>query len=426
MKKKTISLNNKEVDIYIDEDSTLYLSAKSLSIIYSKDISTMRKYLTKNKQNAPEMHSKCTRDALIKGSRKIAVYNVEILSLLDGCLNQDNASLLSNYLSSNNSKENEQTSDIIDDFDNKVITFDNGIISIDVNVSPKEETVWLDENQISTLFETTRQNINLHIKNIFEESELDMSICKKNLRMLSNGRNYNKTFYNLDAILSIGYRVKSKRAIEFRKWVSSIMKNYLIKGYAINNNRIIKANNIKELENELSVLTKQMFTGFSSFEQRIDLIDNEIQKLKEELIENPVKEKLFYDGKYFDAHEFIIEVLLKAKENIILIDPYFDTSGLSLLTKVDTSIPITICKASFGKLDKDDLESFKKQYGRNILIKNYDFFHDRFIILDNSICYSIGASLNRMGSKIFLTYLVDSEEIINNLIDTVNNIEEEM
>ena len=240
MKKKTINLNNKEIDIYIDEDNTIYLSAKSLSIIYSKDISTIRKYLTKNKQNAHEMHTKFTRNSLIKGSRIIIVYSVDILPILDEYFNQNNASLLSSYLSLNNSKENEQTSDIIDDFDNKVITFDNGIISIDVNVSPKEETVWLDQNQIAELFETTKSNISMHIKNILNDNELTRATVQDFLTVqIEDGRKVSRyiTFYNLDMVLAIGYRAKSKRAIEFRKWVSSVLKNYLIKVYAIKEDR---------------------------------------------------------------------------------------------------------------------------------------------------------------------------------------------
>ena len=131
MKKKTINLNNKELDIYIDEDNTIYLSRKSLAILYGKSEQTIIRYLTKFEQNGTMMELRCNYYATINSSRKTAVYSIDILSILDSYLNQDNASLLSNYLSSNNSNKIDTTSDIIDDFDNKVITFNNGIISIE-------------------------------------------------------------------------------------------------------------------------------------------------------------------------------------------------------------------------------------------------------------------------------------------------------
>ena len=406
MKKKTINLNNKEVDIYIDEDGSIYLSKKSLAILYGKSEQTIIRYLSKFEQDGTMMELKWNYYGTINSSRKTIVYRTEILSILDNYLNQENASLLSNYLSSNNSKENDNHSDIIDDFDNKVITFDNGIISIDVNVSPKEETVWLDQNQIAELFETTKSNISMHIKNILNDNELTRATVQDFLTVqIEDGRKVSRyiTFYNLDMVLAIGYRVKSKRAIEFRKWVSSIMKNYLIKGYAINEDRITKMK--YELRDELRYEIEKMK-----------------EKIEEELFVQPIKEKLFVSGQCYDSYEFLSNIVKTAKEEIILVDSYLDTIGLSVLKNItNLEVKRIIFISTRASLHKESLEEFKNQY-KNVEIYYRDDIHDRFILIDNSMLYVIGTSINRyMGNKVFYVHTSDDKKTISNLRDELFN-----
>ena len=143
---------------------------------------------------------------------------------------------------------NDSNNDIIDNSLNKAITYEivrynDGDFSLDVSISPTEETVWLNQNEIAYLFSTNKQSISYHINNIFKDKELEMNqVVKEILTTGNDGKLYNVLYYNLDMIISIGYRVNSKRGIAFRKWATNILKNYLLKGYAINEKRCLECN----------------------------------------------------------------------------------------------------------------------------------------------------------------------------------------
>lgn len=265
---------------------------------------------------------------------------------------------------------------------------DNGGIQLEVKV--EEETVWLTQAQMAELFETTRNNVTLHISNVFKEKELiQESVCKDSLLTAKDGKKYKTKFYNLDVIISVGYRVKSQRGTQFRIWATQILKGYLLKGYAVH----------KRLDRIEHRLTEH--------DKSFDLL------IKTNVLPN---EGIFFDGQMFDAYKFTIDLIKKATNSIVLIDNYIDENTLLMLSKRADNVSATIFTARITEQLKLDLEKYNSQY-QKIKIEKYTKAHDRFLILDNKDVYHIGASLKDLGRKwfAFSKLNIDHDVILNKL-----------
>ncbi len=215
-----------------------------------------------------------------------------------------------------------------------------------------------------------------------------------------NGQEYSITLYNLDVILAVGYRVKSKRAIEFRRWASSVLKRYLFDGYAIDEQRVLSVRNIVKLENDVNEL-----------KEKVDDIEKKITN-------KPINGKLFAQGTYYDAHEFICSLIMKAEKELIIVDPYFDLIGLSMLEKSKVDISRIIIISKRASLNEVDINRFTSQYGQLEILFD-DSFHDRFLIIDREEFYSLGTSLNYLGNKIFGVNKIEEKRMTDLLMDIV-------
>ena len=254
---------------------------------------------------------------------------------------------------------------------------------LELNVSVGEETIWLTQKQLGELFEVTKQNISLHINRIFKEEELDKnSVVKFFLTTSVDGKTYNTKHYNLDMVISIGYRVNSKKATKFRQWATSVLKNYIQNGYVVNSEKITHER-FKELENEVLLLKSKVEYISNSFE------DNSMKP----------KQGIFYNGQIFDAYLFVVDLIKNAKREVILIDNYIDESVLTLLSK-NQNIKIIIYTQNISKKLDLDIQKYNKQYS-NLEVKITKSFHDRFIMIDQKEVYHIGASLKDLGNKVF-------------------------
>ena len=195
--------------------------------------------------------------------------------------------------------------------------------TIRLEVRVENETVWLTQQQMAELFQTTRNNITLHIGNIFKEGELDDSIVRKeSLLTAADGKKYKTKLYNLDVIISVGYRVKSIRGTKFRQWANSVLKQYLLKGYAVNQ-RIFDIEQ-KMVEQGLEI---------AHIRDKVDFF------VRSSL---PPIEGIFYDGQIFDAYVQIVTLIKQAKHSIVLVDNYINVDTLTMLSNRDTSVPATI------------------------------------------------------------------------------------
>ena len=248
--------------------------------------------------------------------------------------------------------------------------------SIQLDVRMENETVWLTQTQIANLFNVKQPAISKHLKNIFSSGELYEPAVYSILEYTANdGKNYKTGFYNLDAILSVGYRVNSKNATAFRIWANSVLKDYLLRGYAINYR-------LDSLENKVFYLELNQLE-----------IKSKIQKSL------PAKEGIFFSGKIFDAYVFVSDLIKSAKKSIILIDNYIDESVLLLLSKRLPKISVVVYTKQISTQLQLDIKKHNMQY-EPVTIYELSNFHDRFLIIDD-VVYHFGASLKDLGKKLF-------------------------
>jgi len=272
---------------------------------------------------------------------------------------------------------------------------------LEVSVSPKEITVWLTQKQMAILFNVSVDNISLHIKNILKE-ELDYSVVEESSITASDGKNYKTKLYNLDMIISVGYRVKSKRGVMFRKWANQVLKEYLLKGYAINENRVIVSNeNYVELRNEVAS------------------INNRLVKLEDKVFDKSYGvNKIFFDGQFYDAYTLIQSLFESASNEIIIIDNYTDRTILDRLTSKEQNVNVIIyTDKSKSKITINDINFYNNQYS-NLSIRYTKKVHDRYIILDQTKLYHLGHSIKDLGMKIFSISESDSNiipELLKNI-----------
>ena len=264
----------------------------------------------------------------------------------------------------------------------ELIKFEDGDFSLDVNVSPEEDTVWLTQEQMAILFNRDTSVISRHISNILKEKECDESNLQKMQIPFSDKP---ITIYDLNIILSVGYRVKSSRGNQFRKWANSVLKQYLINGYAINTERIMAyQSNILQLE------------------ANVINIENRLKNLEMTIYSDNTQ--IIFEGEILEPYTFLRKLFFLARNEITIIDQYADKFLLTMLS--DLKVKITIVTSTSSYLNKEIIPN-------NITIIHNDIIHDRFIIIDDLV-YAIGSSFNDIGKKRF--FMMKLENITKDMI----------
>ncbi len=269
---------------------------------------------------------------------------------------------------------------------NEIVVYQpDEIVNLEVRV--ENESVWLTLNQIALLFDRDKSVISRHIGNIYKEKELakDLTVAKIATVQIENGRSVVRQieYYNLDIIISVGYRVKSQRGTQFRIWANQILKEYLLKGYAVNL--------------RLDQLEQRMDKKLLEHEGRISENEKQIKFLVRTAL--PPVEGVFYDGQIFDSYVFVADLIKLAKASVVLIDNYVDESVLLLLSKRETLVQATIVTRSLSQTLQQDILKHNQQY-EPIEVRISTNIHDRFLIIDDTV-YHIGASLKDLGKKLF-------------------------
>ena len=254
--------------------------------------------------------------------------------------------------------------------------------AVRLEVRLEDETVWLTQEQIAILFGTKRPAITKHLNNIYNSGELDReSTCSILEHMGNDGKQkYVTKFYNLDAILSVGYRVNSRNATLFRRWSNSVLKEYLLKGHAIN------------------YRLQQIDTRLQKHERQIKYLTDKVDFFVRTSL--PPVEGIFYDGQIFDAYKFATDLIRSAGKSLLLIDNYIDESVLLMLSKRCSGVCATVYTQKITAQLQLDIEKHNRQYPP-VEIRIYNKCHDRFLIIDNTEVYHIGASLKDLGKKMF-------------------------
>ena len=263
---------------------------------------------------------------------------------------------------------------------NEIILYQSGEIAELIEVRMDDDTVWLTLNQMAQLFSRDKSVVSKHLRNIFKEGELDQAatVAKNATVQIEGGREVKREieYYNLDAIISVGYRVNSKQGTLFRIWATNVLRDYLLKGYAIN--------------------------------QRIDRIENNYERLSKEVKQISLQiqtqqlptQGIFFNGQVFDAYVFVADLIKKAGNNIILIDNYIDETVLTLLAKRDNNVTAIIYTKHISKQLQLDLQKHNSQYPE-IKVVLFKDCHDRFLVLYQKELYHLGASLKDLGKKWF-------------------------
>lgn len=283
---------------------------------------------------------------------------------------------------------------------NEIILYRPDELAEHIEVRIDEETVWLNRQQIAKLFGRDVKTIGKHINNVFAEGELIRNVVVANFAITTqHGAIPGKTqtvsveHYNLDVIISVGYRVKSKQGTQFRIWANKILKDYLLKGYAINKRMDRIEDNVESLKNKVNEIDLQIKTSL------------------------PLREGIFFDGQIFDAWKFVSDIIKTAKTSIHLIDNYVDETVLILLSKREKAVKAIIYTQKISKQFQMDIEKHNAQYEK-IEVREFSKSHDRFLIVDDRDVYHIGASLKDLGRKWFA--FSKMEWAANDIIQRVN------
>ncbi len=287
----------------------------------------------------------------------------------------------------------------------EVIRFENGNVELEVNVSPEEDTVWLNLNEICLLFGRDKSVISRHIKNVFRENELEKSrVVAKNATTGTDGKVYQVDYYNLDVIISVGYRVKSKNGIVFRKWANSVLKEYLLRGYALNEGR--------------TLITKDNYLNLVN---RVDSLDVRIGSIENAVKHRFVEDVIISDGEMFDALVLITKMIETAYSSIVLMDPYIDATSLSFFKNKKEGVTLVVITSSRANIGRREISSFSDRFGK-IEIKIDDKCHDRYLVLDNELFYHLGCSINYIGKRLSQITLIKDEFVIDALKKRINTL----
>ena len=281
----------------------------------------------------------------------------------------------------------------------EVVKFIDDNIELDVNIDPYSETIWLTQSQMSILFGVDISRISRHIKNALNEEEIN---SQRNLRKTQIANSDKLVYlYDLDVIISVGYRVKSIKGVIFRKWATKVLKEYLLQGYVINEKRSLVTN-----ENYVRLINK-----VESLDERVSNIENNYKPLEFK------NSQLFFDGQLYDAYTLIQSIFESANNEIIIIDNYVDRSILDRLVVKKHNVQVIIYTSINTRLLGIDINTFNSQYG-GLDVRYTTNVHDRYIIIDQNKIYHLGHSIKDLGKKIFSISESDSN-LISKLLSNI-------
>ena len=280
-----------------------------------------------------------------------------------------------------------------------IVKFKDNNLELDITISPKEDNIWLSKNQIAILFERDRSVISKHIKKIFEDFECDAKSNVQKMHIPNSDKLVE--FFSLDVVIAVGFKTNSKRAIIFRQWANKVLKEYLLTGYVINEERTLVTN-----ENYIRLINK-----VESLDERVSNIEN---NYKPQEFKNS---QLFFDGQLYDAYTLIQSLFEKANNEIIIIDNYVDRTILDRLVVKNNNVQVIIYTSVNSRLLGTDINTFNSQYG-GLDVRYTTNVHDRYIIIDQNKIYHLGHSIKDLGKKVFSISESDSN-LISKLLSNI-------
>ena len=370
-----------DVNISPDEE-TVWLNAKEIALLFDRDYKTIMKHINNIFLEGELNPSSNSQKMRLTGNDKPTIFYS--LKVIEAIGNRIKSKLSEKFYKWSNDKlaelnDKNRKNGLVTQF----IKFSYDEISLDVSVSPNEDTVWLTANQMALLFEKDEKTIRKHINNVFDEKEVDSVSNTQKMRVANASQPVN--FYSLNVIISVGYRVKSRRGVIFRQWAYKVLSEYLLKGSVIDEKRcLVCESNVLDLQDK-----------YNKIKKRLDDVEQTISTQTEELI---------FEGEIVKPYDLLRKIFFLAKKELIIIDNYADKFLISMLEGV--KVPITIITSLNSYLNNAVIPS-------NILIKYNDIIHDRFIISDNKI-YNLGNSIKDIGKKRFV--MIELKSITKEMI----------
>ena len=288
--------------------------------------------------------------------------------------------------------------------ENQIVVYQpNETVRLDVRL--ENETVWLTQAQLCALFGVVKSNISYHLKNIFGTNELDYGATVQKIRTvrLESGRNVARDieYFNLDVIISLGYRINSKLGIQFRQWATRVLKEFLLRGHVVNQ--------------RLNLIEDKIDRRLTVHDQRIEALEEKVDFFVQ--TREPPLQGIFYQNRYWDAKSLLIKFIRRAKKELIVIDAYPGVATLDMLAKRGRGVKIELITHSNGELEESDFEAFGAQCGK--FTKTIcGICHDRFIIVDGKEIFWTGASLKDAGRLTFAAAKMGAE-VIPGLLDSI-------
>lgn len=399
MNYQLIKYQNQEL-YYSKENNEIYLSRKQMIAVFKCGEKTVRRYFNiygndnENDQDVTKINSKNDQDKkVIKKLKRTYLYPLELVLEIGQNINSEITENLANWAASILGIEKNS--------DDNIIIYNNDNLNLEVHISIEEKTVWLTQYQIAELYQTSQQNVSLHISNILE-NELDVnSVHKFYLYTALDGKTYNVSAYNLDMILAIGYRVKSDRGIKFRNWATKILKEKLEPLFSKDNNS----------KSDINEMISQLYF-------KIENLEKDIKNVKDKI---PSLSKVFFEGNEFEPMKYVNDIVESAKEIIVVVDSYSDIRTLEMLKNRNKDTNLTLITSTRSRLNKIEIEKYIESYGKMKIVISDDF-HDRYLIVDNKDFYHFGSSLNYLGKRFSQVNKIGDEEIIEVIRKKVNKV----
>ena len=360
-----------DIDVY-EIEGEYYLTKKDVASLLQITTRTIEKYIVRTEKNRFDEWRKANIVRKSLTTKPIDFYTLNFIEELAKHYNYEPFLKLKNWLHEDKAR--------IVNINMEIVRFNQDNLSFDVTVSPKEKTVWLSQKEMAILYDTTQQNISLHINNIFKDGELEeTSVHKEYLYTGPDGKNYLISSYNLKMVLAVGYRVKTKRAFIFKNWASNILEKYMIGGHAINELRCQQYTECRLL-----------------LDNKVLELDRRMNNAEEDIKEMKIERLYFAKNRALEPFTFLSSMVMMAKESIYFIDPYADKFTLSVLTSKPNNVKAVIVGSKKSDITDESLALFKRQNENIEFIKNNNN-HKRYLIVDEKICVDIDSSTNSFG-----------------------------
>ena len=394
MQKITFTYNDISLDVnFSAEENTVWMSQKDIATLFSVNVPAINKQI-KSLPNTLKNESGISvlEIVAIDGKRrKINHYNLDIIKEVGYKINPSLTEYFVNWCKEELEKDKYQLLPI----QSNIIRFNEDNVTLDVKVSPQQFTVWLTQDQMAILFDRNKTVISKHITKIFKQKELDENqVVAKNATTAGDGKTYEVTYYNLDVIISVGFLVHSSRGVIFRRWAINVLKEYMLKGYAIDEKRVMVSQ-----------------SNYNNLVTKVDNLESRVNTLEKEKEIYLPKHKYIYENQFYEGIEFVSGLVEAANISLVIIDPYVTIKTLQILGYKKNGVPLIVITSSKNDISNKQYEDFNNNHGPLSMYID-DKIHDRYLIIDDSTYYHIGTSFNYIGNKFTQIDKMEDEEMI--------------